>query len=264
MRDADVGFLPSACDHLAAVRALLGVADKPDVPVEGELRFPLYETERLRLAGVIAAGQRDYPHACDLAAEAAAIARTESLHMQELFAHWDHARWGGITTVAHDVERAAAECEGALAPVLASAARVWRNDDGPGVDRAAVELEQLGFLLWAAELSRVAARSLSAAGLRARAAAANARADRLLARCDGSVTLLSDHEPRGVLLNLTPREREIVHLATAGVANAEIAKRLSISVRTVEAHLQHVYDKFDVRSRRELREQFGTGGDVPT
>jgi DNA-binding CsgD family transcriptional regulator len=264
MRDADVGFLPSACDHLAAVRAILGLADKPDVVVEDELRFPLYETERVRLAGVIAAGHRDYVHACDCAATAAASARTESLYMQELFAHWDHARWGGITTVARDVERAAAECDGALAPVLAAGARAWRADDGPAVDRAAIELEQLGFLPWAAELSRVAARSLSSAGLRARAATANARADRLVERCDGIALLLSERESGGVVLNLTPREREIVHMATAGVANADIARRLSISVRTVEAHLQHVYDKFDVRSRRELREQFGTGSDVPT
>jgi NarL family two-component system response regulator LiaR len=50
---------------------------------------------------------------------------------------------------------------------------------------------------------------------------------------------------------LTDRELEVLKSAAAGMTNAEIAQRLAISVRTVEAHLTHVYDKLGAGSRTE-------------
>jgi DNA-binding NarL/FixJ family response regulator len=50
---------------------------------------------------------------------------------------------------------------------------------------------------------------------------------------------------------LTDRELEVLDLVAAGLTNREIAQRLHISVRTVEAHLTHVYDKLGVCSRTE-------------
>lgn len=50
---------------------------------------------------------------------------------------------------------------------------------------------------------------------------------------------------------LTDRELEILRLAAAGLANKEIGARLDVSVRTVEAHLSHVFRKLDVGSRTE-------------
>ena len=67
LRHTDVGFLPSAGDHLVAVRALLGNNITADATVDDDTRFPLYETERLRLAGVTAAARGDLRAACDLA-----------------------------------------------------------------------------------------------------------------------------------------------------------------------------------------------------
>jgi two-component system response regulator DegU len=43
----------------------------------------------------------------------------------------------------------------------------------------------------------------------------------------------------------------VLGLAAQGLINHEIAQRLHISVRTVEAHLTHVYDKLGVASRTE-------------
>ncbi len=52
---------------------------------------------------------------------------------------------------------------------------------------------------------------------------------------------------------LTDRETEVALLVGERKHNAEIAQELSISVRTVERHLENIYGKLGVRNRRELR-----------
>lgn len=52
-------------------------------------------------------------------------------------------------------------------------------------------------------------------------------------------------------LRLTPHEREILRLAARGLRNREIATRLSMSLRTVEAHLTTIFNKLGVMSRTE-------------
>jgi len=51
---------------------------------------------------------------------------------------------------------------------------------------------------------------------------------------------------------LTPSEQRTVRLAQRGLANAEIAAQLEVSLRTVENHLSRAYGKLGVRSRTEL------------
>jgi DNA-binding CsgD family transcriptional regulator len=53
---------------------------------------------------------------------------------------------------------------------------------------------------------------------------------------------------------LTVREREVATLASQGVSNQEIARRLVLSVRTIETHLGRVYDKLGIHSRGALRD----------
>jgi DNA-binding CsgD family transcriptional regulator len=51
---------------------------------------------------------------------------------------------------------------------------------------------------------------------------------------------------------LTPQEQRIAHLARTGASNKDIATHLSVSVRTVRTHLESVYRKLGIHSRREL------------
>jgi DNA-binding CsgD family transcriptional regulator/tetratricopeptide (TPR) repeat protein len=52
--------------------------------------------------------------------------------------------------------------------------------------------------------------------------------------------------------SLTPAEEGVLALLATGRSNVEIAAELSVSRRTVESHLSHVYRKLDVSSRMEL------------
>jgi DNA-binding CsgD family transcriptional regulator len=51
---------------------------------------------------------------------------------------------------------------------------------------------------------------------------------------------------------LTRREREIAELVSLGRSNREIAELLSVTLRTVESHLEHVFRKLTIKSRAEL------------
>jgi DNA-binding CsgD family transcriptional regulator len=51
---------------------------------------------------------------------------------------------------------------------------------------------------------------------------------------------------------LTEAERQVALLVAEGLTNSDIAARLHLSTRTVEAHLSHAYVKFGVRSRAAL------------
>lgn len=56
----------------------------------------------------------------------------------------------------------------------------------------------------------------------------------------------------GGIDSLTSRERDVVRLVAQGLANKDIARELGISPRTVEGHLNHVFEKVDASSRSAL------------
>ncbi|MFJ9125021.1 LuxR C-terminal-related transcriptional regulator [Streptomyces sp. NPDC102340] len=61
-----------------------------------------------------------------------------------------------------------------------------------------------------------------------------------------------DSEPPGRLAELTPQQLRIARRVAKGDTNREVARRLSVSPRTVDHHLRNVFDRLGVRSRVEL------------
>ncbi|MFF5476081.1 LuxR C-terminal-related transcriptional regulator [Streptomyces sp. NPDC012935] len=141
-----------------------------------------------------------------------------------------------------DPERAA----GRLTGVFAEHAAALDRGDGPALDRVAAELEQRGFLLFAAEAHAHAVR----AHRDPRAArTARTRAVALARRCQGARTpALSGL----VLGELTTRQRQIVTLAATGLSNRQIAEKLTLSVRTVGNHLYSAYARLGAGDRGAL------------
>ena len=75
---------------------------------------------------------------------------------------------------------------------------------------------------------------------------------------------LKRQEPAEVL---SEREMEVLKLATKGLSNQDIAEELCLSVRTVQAHLGHIFNKLQVSSRteavvRSLKEGWVTLDDI--
>jgi two-component system response regulator NreC len=64
--------------------------------------------------------------------------------------------------------------------------------------------------------------------------------------------LAREPESEGPPDGLSHREAEVLGLVALGLTNQEIADKLFISVRTVEAHRTHIQNKMDFGSRAEL------------
>lgn len=65
---------------------------------------------------------------------------------------------------------------------------------------------------------------------------------------DPSVSLVNEEEPAE---ELSPREREVLILAGQGLPSSEVATILSITGRTVAAHLTSIYGKLGARNKTE-------------
>ena len=63
--------------------------------------------------------------------------------------------------------------------------------------------------------------------------------------------LLERPRPGSPLESLSPREREVLVMVTEGLPNKMIARRLSISEKTVKAHLTSVFRQIGVTDRTQ-------------
>ncbi len=64
----------------------------------------------------------------------------------------------------------------------------------------------------------------------------------------GAISPASDPE----LDQLTPREKEVLRLIARGLAYKQVARKLNISIKTVETHVSSVLRKLQLSSRHEL------------
>jgi DNA-binding CsgD family transcriptional regulator len=60
------------------------------------------------------------------------------------------------------------------------------------------------------------------------------------------------------LPGLTPAEQAVARLVATGQSNRQTAAALYVSVKTVEFHLGHIFDKLGIRSRKDLIARIGT------
>ncbi len=156
------------------------------------------------------------------------------------------------------VDRAAAlrdECQGDLLLARADHIGALHRADADGLDEVAARFGAIGARLFAAEAAADAARAHRHAGAGRKANASANRSADWAATCPGVTT------PALVLAEaaspLTKREREVALLAAQGMASKVIADTLFLSVRTVDNHLQRVYEKLGVKGRDELAAAVG-------
>ena len=87
------------------------------------------------------------------------------------------------------------------------------------------------------------------------------RAETELRACGVAVT--GTAVDRNALEELTPQQRQIVRLASAGLTNRQIGDRLFLSPRTVSSHLYRSYPKLGVAARNQLRDVIARASTPP-
>ena len=196
-------------------------------------------------AGDLAAGRARLREAAELArARGDVVWETDVLH--------DLARLGQPCAVNERLTELAGVVEGDMVAARAAYVAALVAGDAERVAGVSARFEAMGAWLWAAEASADAAVGMRRQGDARRAARCAERAARLGRRCEGAMTpALRAVETRAVL---SAREMEVASLAASGLANKDIAARLSLSVRTVENQLQRVYEKLGLARRADLAE----------
>lgn len=154
-----------------------------------------------------------------------------------------------------------AACQGPLAPLRARFGRAVAAGRAADVVDVAAGFAEIGAHMFAAEAWAIAADLASATGSqrvvaqcrREAGAAQNRTGEEWFVTLDRAEPALA-LDPTAVL---TDRESEVATMAAFGSTNRSIAEELSVSVRTVENHLQRVYDKVGVSGRSQLAAALG-------
>jgi DNA-binding NarL/FixJ family response regulator len=261
LRELDpVGVLPWPLAFLAQAAAQGGDREAAESALEEaeSSRWPgtqVFEFD-LRLARAwVAAARGEISTARALAVEAADAAEDVGQLAFALLALHDLVRLGEPVTAAPRLEALALSLDGPLAPACAAHAAALAAGDGEALDQAASAFEAIGSFLRAAEAASEASAAHRTAGRASSARASSARARLLLDRCEGADTPAL--RAAGDADGLTAREQEVVTMAASGLSTRAIAARLTISMRTVENHLQHAYGKLGISGRSQLPSLFG-------
>jgi DNA-binding CsgD family transcriptional regulator len=212
--------------------------------------FKHFRTAVFQARAWVAAAVGDLPTARARFEEAADVGEEVGHLLGAASALHGLARLGQAHLAASRLEDLAAQVDGEFVVARAAYANAVAARDAEALHEVSQAFEGLGANLYAAEASVEAAAVLRRAGRPREAAAGENRAAQLLSRCEGAVTpVVRTITARS---RLTPGELDAAVQAAAGRSNKQIAADSHISVRTVENHLQRVYEKLGISSRREL------------
>ena len=241
--------------HSAMALALAGVAAKATETL-GELDalgLPTdmeYEVDVLQArawawaaAGDMGTARKNLEVAVDLGQQVGdLLGTTKALH--------GLARLGRARQVVDQLGELAELVDGELTATRLAYAQAAATKDSGALVAAAERFEEVGALLYAAEALGESAVQFRRDGLTRDAAAAQQKAARLLARCEGAVTPFV--RAIGARAQLTPAELDTAMQAATGSTDKQIAEMMHLSVRTVENRLHRAYQKLGLSHRREL------------
>ena len=66
-----------------------------------------------------------------------------------------------------------------------------------------------------------------------------------------NIYISKTHTQKGII-ELTPREKEIIDLCSAGLQSKEIGSRINVSSRTVDTHKKNIFKKLGINSTLEM------------
>lgn len=207
--------------------------------------------------GLIAASEQRTADENQLMQRGIEAARTTDMPLFELIISYFSIRQGRAAKVAASVASAAKRMGGPLAELIDNHAKAASARDGLALQTCADGYLALGYRWFACDAFAQASAIHRTAG-RKTAAASTAQAARELGSNIGiRVDLLEDLELDDPL---TSREREVATWVVEGHTNQEVAAKLFLSVRTVDAHLRSVYQKLGINSRAELADHVRARG----
>ena len=152
---------------------------------------------------------------------------------------------------ASPLQRMAARSQSRLVTAYAQHGSAKAARDGAALLEAAEEMAAIGALRYALEAASDAATAFLSAGRQDSARRAAGRARQLHVPDQGAELPRIDGLDAATV-ELTPREAQLIDLASQGLSNADIADRLVLSVRTVETHLYRGMQKRGIKDRRDL------------